>query len=100
MLNAGADVNMQGKYGNALQVASIKGHKEVVQLLLDAGANVNAQGGYYIYAIYAAANQGHEEVIQLLLDAGADVKKTNREENEVFYEQLKLKKKERFNRIS
>ena len=100
LLDAGADVNMQGKwYGNALQAASIQGCINVVQLLLDAGANVNAQGGYYIYAIYAAANKGHEKVIQLLLDAGADVKKTNKEENEVFYEQLKLKKKERSNRI-
>lgn len=100
LLDAGADVNMQGEwYGNALQAASIQGCINVVQLLLDAGANVNAQGGYYIYAIYAAANEGHEKVIQLLLDAGADVKKTNKEENEVFYEQLKLKKKERSNRI-
>jgi ankyrin repeat protein len=27
-----------GEYGNALQVASLRGHKKVVQLLLDNGA--------------------------------------------------------------
>jgi hypothetical protein len=35
----GAEVNAQGgKYGNALQAASVGGHKAVVRLLLEEGA--------------------------------------------------------------
>jgi ankyrin repeat domain-containing protein 50 len=32
---------------NALQVALAGGHEKVVQMLLDKGAEVNAQGGFY-----------------------------------------------------
>ncbi|KAJ0161222.1 Vegetative incompatibility protein HET-E-1 [Colletotrichum tanaceti] len=38
------DVKAQGgKYGNALQVASLMGHETIIQMLLDAGADINAQ---------------------------------------------------------
>lgn len=33
--------------GNALQAASEEGHLEIVLVLLDKGAEVNAQGGEY-----------------------------------------------------
>ena len=39
MLKKGADVNAQGgEYGNALQAASVRGHDQVVQMLLEKGA--------------------------------------------------------------
>jgi ankyrin repeat protein len=39
LLDQGADVNAQrGRYGNALQAASVRGQKEVAQMLLDYGA--------------------------------------------------------------
>jgi ankyrin repeat protein len=53
--------------------ASAEGHEKVVQMLLDAGADVNAQGGHYGNALQAASWGGHEEVVQMLLAAGADV---------------------------
>ncbi len=34
-----------GAYGNALQAASLGGHINIVELLLENGANVNAEGG-------------------------------------------------------
>jgi ankyrin repeat protein len=45
----------------------------VVQTLLNAGADVNMQGGRYGNALQAASFQGGQRVVQMLLDAGADV---------------------------
>ena len=45
----------------------------MVELLLDAGADVNDQGGQFGNVLQAAADKGHTKVVQLLLDAGADV---------------------------
>jgi hypothetical protein len=45
----------------------------VVQLLLNQGANVNAQGGQYGTALQAASMEGHEAVVQLFLNQGANV---------------------------
>ena len=44
-----------------------------VKLLLEKGADVNAQGGYFGNALQAAAFGGHEAIVQLLLEEGADV---------------------------
>jgi ankyrin repeat protein len=41
-------------------------------MLLDSGADVNAQGGHYGSALYAASLGGHERVAQMLLEYGAD----------------------------
>jgi hypothetical protein len=56
-----------------LAISLLFGHDAVVQLLLDKGADVNAQGGYYGNALYAASEGGHEQVVKMLLDTGADV---------------------------
>jgi ankyrin repeat protein len=39
-------------------------------VLLDKGADVNAQGGEYGNVLQAAANQGHYNIVQMLLDPG------------------------------
>jgi ankyrin repeat protein len=58
----------------ALQAAALGGHLDVVNRLLAAEADVNAEGCYYsgCTALYAAALQGHVDVVRRLLDAGAD----------------------------
>jgi ankyrin repeat protein len=75
ILQQSIDVNAQGGYwGNALQAASVRGDVTVVQVLLDAGAEVNAQGGgYWGNALQAASVRGGVTVVQVLLDAGAEV---------------------------
>jgi ankyrin repeat protein len=59
--------------GDALYYASFLGLRTVVQMMMDAGADVNAQGGQYGNALQAASWRGHEKVVQLLMDAGADI---------------------------
>lgn len=44
---------------------------QVVKLLLNAGAHVNAQGGHYGNALQAASGRGYQQVVKLLLDKGA-----------------------------
>ena len=45
----------------------------VTKLLLNKGAEVNAQGGHHGSALQAASAGGHEQVVKILLDAGAEV---------------------------
>ena len=45
----------------------------MVRILLDKGADVNAQGGLYGNALQAASEGGHDLMVQMLIDKGADV---------------------------
>ncbi|XP_035793385.1 ankyrin repeat and MYND domain-containing protein 2-like [Anopheles albimanus] len=61
-----------------LQHAAYKGNKEVVQMLLDQGADVNSGKHEYKYsALHFGALSGNAEVCLKLLLAGADAKATN-----------------------
>ncbi len=46
---------------------------DVVRVLIDAGANVNAITGYGNTSLMDAARQGHEEIATLLIKAGANI---------------------------
>jgi hypothetical protein len=56
-----------------LYVAAEKGASVLTRMLLDKGADVNAQGGHFGNALQAASYNGHKEIATLLLDKGADV---------------------------
>jgi ankyrin repeat protein len=56
-----------------LYYAALLGFSTVTRLLLDAGAEVNAQGGEYGNALQAASAGGYEQIVKTLLDAGAEV---------------------------
>jgi ankyrin repeat protein len=72
-LTSGVDVNEKGKFGvTALINSAQQGHKEVVELLIAKGADVNMTGNG-VTALNAAARLGHKEVVELLIAKGADV---------------------------
>ena len=77
MIQAGGDVNEQTEDGSTtLHAASENGHAEVVNILIQAGAEVNTQIKDGLWKgntpIHFASRHGHVEVITALLAAGAD----------------------------
>ncbi|KAM3069673.1 hypothetical protein ACMFMG_010391 [Clarireedia jacksonii] len=73
LIESGVKVNARGGlHGTALYAAAAYGHIDLVKLLLDKGAAVDAQGPLgtpYQMAKYA----GYSRVMQLLEDRGADI---------------------------
>ena len=58
---------------NVIDMDVGNGNEAVVKLLLENGADVNAQGGQYGNALQGAVQSGNEAVVKLLLEDGADV---------------------------
>jgi ankyrin repeat protein len=54
-----------------LYILAERNYPNLVELLLDKGADVNAQGGFYGNALQVALAKSHEQVVKLLLDKGA-----------------------------
>ena len=60
-----------------LHEAADAGHQDVVQLLLDRGADPNRANDKGWTALHEAAKKGNKHVVQLLLDRGADPNKAD-----------------------
>ncbi|TET69604.1 MAG: hypothetical protein E3J44_07725 [Candidatus Aminicenantes bacterium] len=63
--------------GLALIKAADKGDSEVVEALLDSGADINARDEQNQTALHQAASRGHTPIVKLLLERGADVNAKN-----------------------
>ncbi len=70
-----------GDYDNPLVVACFQGHTQVIQLLIDAGADPDSpfeidvageQVKQWGHPLWLAANRGHYEVVKLLIESGAN----------------------------
>jgi ankyrin repeat protein len=62
-----------------LSWAAKRGHKGIVKLLLEKGADVNAATvSFGQTPLYWASENGHVDVVKLLLEKGADPAATNR----------------------
>jgi len=57
--------------------AAIDGHKQLIELLLRRGAEIDKQNGKGGTALMGAAQEGHERAVELLLQRGAEVNKQN-----------------------
>jgi len=83
LLEHRADVNaVQGipasehinPHETALEVAALRGHAEIAQLLIERGADIEKAGGFMAYTpLQAAAMRGSVEIVKMLLEKGAIV---------------------------
>nr|MBI3613319.1 ankyrin repeat domain-containing protein [Nitrospirota bacterium] len=80
LVGQGAVINETSGIDSELPLvgAATSGKIEVVQFLLDRGADVNMAGNWECTALCAAARSGHLPIVQLLLDRGANVNSQNR----------------------
>lgn len=76
-LEKGADIEYT-KYGKtALMMISEVGDKEILQLLLRKGADVNKEGSESYTSLMCASKEGHKEIVEILLKKGADIDAKN-----------------------
>lgn len=79
LVNAGVDVNATRKddqlfeHLQPISLAAWYGDAQIVQLLIDAGADVNSRTTSNYTALHAAASEEHVKIVRTLLAAGADV---------------------------
>lgn len=77
----GIDVNEKNELGqNALIIAVLNVHIELVQALIDEGVDVNAQGEGGLSALMIGAVVGEPKIVQALIEAKAD---PNLQENQL-----------------
>jgi len=90
LLDNGYDANADGYKGTPpVYWAALRGHDDVLRLLLEHGANVKGRDG--AQALRLAAQQGHSGPVQLLLRHGANPNARNAEGNTA----LKLAEREK-----
>ena len=75
LLTNGAKVNIKTKKlrDTPLHIAARTGNIEIVQMLLDGGANINAVNQYCITPLHNAVKSKKMETVELLLNQGANV---------------------------
>jgi hypothetical protein len=79
-LAAGTDMNAEPvdpPFGTPFVLAVHSGHKEIVELLIAEGADVNAKNDNDGTPLHLASIRGHKEVAELLIAKGADVNAKN-----------------------
>lgn len=64
--------------GEALRKASQQGTLDIVEFLLDSGADVNARNDEGFSALMKASEKGHVQIVKTLLKRGANINLTNK----------------------
>ena len=79
-IRAGADLNARDMWGETpLHYAAMNGYVDSINVLLEAGADVDAREGFIGNTpLHNAASCGHEEICKTLIRAGADLNARNK----------------------
>lgn len=73
-LNQGGDPNyIDEEKGTLLRFCIIYGRSDMVQLLIERGANVNLRDNFGTTPLHVACGSNKPDIVNLLLDAGADI---------------------------
>ena len=101
LINNGADVNKMGKESSALIEACQKQDSQMVKVLIEKGANVNACAKDGSNAIgVAVCYSDNEDVVKVLLENGANYKKKNNSGRSAWDLIMENFDKEKFAKIS
>ena len=73
LVENGADVNLNTKFGSPLVAAADVGSKEITNYFIEKKVDLNSQDKQGKTALMRAIYNSHPEVAKLLIDAGADV---------------------------
>jgi ankyrin repeat protein len=75
LIAKGADLSVKTKHGQtALVLATATGQRDVVELLIEKGAAINANGDFDgATALHVACTIGKREIAELLINTGADI---------------------------
>jgi ankyrin repeat protein len=75
LLNHGANINEKTEFANVspLHRSSAIGSRDICQLLITYGADVNAEAKYGQTPLHLATQYGHQDIVELLLDCGANI---------------------------
>jgi len=87
LVEKGANVNKKTKFGETaltLNIGFVKRDKEIVKILLDAGADPNIVYVNSMTPLLYAASSNDNDIVELLVDAGADVNAKNRDGTNAF----------------
>lgn len=79
-IEKGANINYQGdgEYYTPLMRAIRKVNKEIAELLLKNGADINKKNRYGFTNLMVASRIGHKDIVELLIKAGANLNIKNK----------------------
>ena len=82
LIASGADVNEKDRYRDnktALHIGSERGHLDIVEMLLNAGTNIDEVDKKQFTPLMLAVRSGKLHVVYYLVEAGADITKQDRD---------------------